>query len=245
MKKTTKTPKRPAAKETTAVVPAPLTDTEIAGQLTTQYRAVVAATGQMLREAVHFGAMLMELETIVGKSKGGYDSEGTGLKAWLASHCPEINYSSAIVYKSLAAKASTLIGGMGLQALVALQGGDKVTRSNGEDIVIPGEMIERRDKLFEECDSRRKLEQAYFSFMADAGRAGAPRTPKAAIEYRKVRRSEEENAVAVIWPMVKPVLTHRGAWMKAVTLVPTAKLEEAADTIEEFLGAIRAELKRR
>ena len=132
--------------------------------LTTQYQAVVAATGQMLREAVKFGAMLMELETIVGKAQG---RDGEGIKAWLAEHCPEINYSTAIVYKNLAAKSATLIGGMGLQVVAALQGGEKVTKTDGEVIDVPAEIIEKRDALFAECDSRRKLEQAYFAFMSE------------------------------------------------------------------------------
>ena len=70
--------------------------------LTTQYQAVVAATGQMLREAVKFGAMLMELETIVGKSHGGRGTDGDGIKAWLAEHCPEINYNTAKSYQRAA-----------------------------------------------------------------------------------------------------------------------------------------------
>lgn len=146
---------------------------DIAGALTTQYQAVVAATGQMLREAVKFGAMLMELETIVGKSHGGYGSSGDGIKTWLAEHCPEINYNTAKVYKNLAAKSAALIGGMGLQVVAALQGGEKVTKTDGEVIDVPAEIIEKRDKLFAECDSRRKLEQAYFAFMSEEGRPKA------------------------------------------------------------------------
>lgn len=182
-----------------------LSESEIAGQLTTQYRAVVAATGQMLREAVRFGAMLMELETIVGKSHAGRGSEGEGIKAWLAEHCPEINYSTATNYKSLAAKASTLIGGMGLQALVALQGGDKVTRSNGEDVIIPGEIIEKRDALFEECDSRRKLEQAYFAFMS-ADEAKAARA-KARAERPVHQKMSPQQEAEVIWTQLMQALT--------------------------------------
>ena len=182
MKKNSKTPKLPAAKATAVaatvnpvnpVNPVQNSPADIAGALTTQYQAVVAATGQMLREAVKFGAMLMELETIVGKSHGGPNGGGDGIKGWLAEHCPEINYSTAIVYKNLAAKSATLIGGMGLQVVAALQGGEKVTKTDGEVIDVPAEIIEKRDKLFAECDSRRKLEQAYFAFMSEEGKPKA------------------------------------------------------------------------
>ena len=166
---------------------------DIAGALTTQYQAVVAATGQMLREAVKFGAMLMELETIVGKSHAGRDSEGDGIKGWLAEHCPEINYKTATVYKSLAAKSATLIGGMGLQVVAALQGGEKVTKTDGEVIDVPAEIIEKRDALFAECDSRRKLEQAYFAFMSEEGK------PKAKKEAKPLPKLSQRDAAKSIW----------------------------------------------
>lgn len=166
--------------------------------LTTQYQAVVAATGQMLREAVKFGAMLMELETIVGKSHAGRNSEGEGIKAWLAEHCPEINYSTAIVYKNLAAKSATLIGGMGLQVVAALQGGEKVTKTDGEVIDVPAEIIEKRDKLFAECDSRRKLEQAYFAFMSE-GQAQPKPKKKAAKKVASGEGLSMGDSATMLW----------------------------------------------
>ena len=188
------------------------------------YAEVGRRQGEFIRAVCAFGALLDE----------------STLQSWLAENCPEINYNTAMGYRSLAMKAARMLGG-GTQAIAALQGRDTVAEpGTGDVIYVDAKVVKKRDELFEAADSRRKLEQMYFEF----SRKTLAR-PKAALEYRQVRRSEEENAVAVIWPMVKPVLTHRGAWMKAVTLVPTAKLEEAADTIEEFLGAIRAELKRR
>ena len=171
---------------------------DIAGALTTQYQAVVAATGQMLREAVKFGAMLMELETIVGKSQGGRNTDGDGIKGWLAEHCPEINYKTATVYKSLAAKSATLIGGMGLQVVAALQGGEKVTKTDGEVIDVPAEIIEKRDKLFAECDSRRKLEQAYFAFMSE-GQAQPKAKKKAAKKVASGEGLSMGDSATMLW----------------------------------------------
>ena len=212
------------------------------------YAEVGRRQGEFIRSVCAFGALLDEVAAFLGASRGGdYTSAGavedrseSTLQSWLAENCPEINYNTAMGYRSLAMKAARMLGG-GTQAIAALQGRDTVAEpGTGDVIYVDAKVVKKRDELFEAADSRRKLEQMYFEF----SRKTLAR-PKAALEYRQVRRSEEENAVAVIWPMVKPVLTHRGAWMKAVTLVPTAKLEEAADTIEEFLGAIRAELKRR
>ncbi len=181
-----------------------LSESEIAGQLTTQYRAVVAATGQMLREAVRFGAMLMELENLIGKSHAGRGSEGEGIKAWLAEHCPEINYNSAKVYKSLAVKANVLVGGQGMLGYAALQGAEKLTRSNGQDVVIPGEIIEKRDALFEECDSRRKLEQAYCAYM-NAGEMKAARA-KARAERPVHQKMSPRQEAEVIWTQLMQAL---------------------------------------
>lgn len=192
MKKTKKTKSTAVAtvNPVNPVNPVQNSPADIAGALTTQYQAVVAATGQMLREAVKFGAMLMELETIVGKAQG---RDGEGIKAWLAEHCPEINYSTAIVYKNLAAKSATLIGGMGLQVVAALQGGEKVTKTDGEVIDVPAEIIEKRDALFAECDSRRKLEQAYFAFMSESGQE------KSKKEAKPLPKLSQRDAAKSIW----------------------------------------------
>jgi len=178
-----------------------LSESEIAGQLTTQYRTVVAATGQMLREAVRFGAMLMELENMVGKAQG---KDGEGIKNWLSKNCPEINYNSAKVYKSLATKANVLVGGQGMLGYAALQGAEKLTRTNGQDVVIPGEIIEKRDALFEECDSRRKLEQAYFAFMS-ADEAKAARA-KARAERPVHQKMSPQQEAEVIWTQLMQAL---------------------------------------
>ena len=213
MKKTKKITKKAVA-EVAPVAEAP--QSNIATAITTQYRAVVAATGQMLREAVKFGAMLMELETIVGKSHAGRDSEGDGIKGWLAEHCPEINYNTAKVYKSLAAKSAALIGGMGLQTTAALQGGETVTKTTGEVIDVPSEIIEKRDQLFAECDSRRKLEQAYFEFMAEGGeKPKAKRKARKALPITDDPLSASDSATLLWVDAMKPFEAHRAAFHSA------------------------------
>ena len=208
----------------------------IAGALTTQYQAVVAATGQMLREAVKFGAMLMELETIVGKSHGGYNTDGDGIKGWLAEHCPEINYSTAIRYKSFAAKSATLIGGMGLQVVAALQGGEKVTKTDGEVIDVPAEIIEKRDKLFAECDSRRKLEQAYFAFMSEEGK------PKAKKEAKPLPKLSQRDAAKSIWNIFMQQATRRSL-RDAVPLLGEKETQTCHDDLRDLVELLKNHLK--
>lgn len=204
----------------------------IAEQISTQYRAVVAATGQMLREAVKFGAMLMELETIIGKSQGGHNSDGEGIKGWLAENCPEINYNTAKVYKSLAAKSAALIGGMGLQVVAALQGGERVTKTNGEVIDVPAEIIERRDKLFETVDSRRKLEQMYFEFMKEEDRPKAKKEPK---PLPKLSRRDEAKT---IWNGVMVMLSKHSV-RDAIPLLGEKETHVCLDAMKDLVALLK------
>ena len=243
MKKNSKTPKLPAAKATAVatvnpvnpVNPVQTSPADIAGALTTQYQAVVAATGQMLREAVKFGAMLMELETIVGKSHGGRDTDGDGIKGWLAEHCPEINYKTATVYKSLAAKSATLIGGMGLQVVAALQGGEKVTKTDGEVIDVPAEIIEKRDALFAECDSRRKLEQAYFAFMSESGQE------KSKKEAKPLPKLSQRDAAKAIWNVFMQKATNRSL-KDAIPLLGEKETQTCYDDLRDLVNLLKNHL---
>ena len=189
----------------------------------------------MLREAVKFGAMLMELETIVGKSHAGRNSEGEGIKAWLAEHCPEINYSTAIVYKNLAAKSATLIGGMGLQVVAALQGGEKVTKTDGEVIDVPAEIIEKRDKLFAECDSRRKLEQAYFAFMSEEGK------PKAKKEAKPLPKLSQRDAAKSVWNIFMQKATNHSL-KDAIPLLGEKETQACYDDLRDLVNLLKDHL---
>lgn len=90
--------------------------------LTTQYRKAVNG----LYEAYRFGQMLAQvkarLEAALGDAArgtaeishgdraivGGWNA-GTGLKAWLAEHCPEINYSTARRFLAIAEKTNAAL----------------------------------------------------------------------------------------------------------------------------------------
>ena len=207
----------------------------IAQQLTTQYRAVVAATGQMLREAVKFGAMLMELETLLGNKQG---RDGEGIRAWLAENCPEINYMTAMGYKRLATKSSIMIGAMGLQAVAALLGAEHVTKTNGEVIDVPSEIIERRDQLFEEVHSRRELEQAYFAFMAEEGRDGA-RPSRAAKPLPKLSRQNEAKA---IWNIFMQKASHHSL-RDTIPILGRNETQACHDCLRDLVALLKKHLE--
>ncbi len=204
-----------------------------------QYAVVCRATGEMLRETVKFGAMLIEWERFLGEAVGGRGTTGEGLKGWLAKNCPEVNYKTAMAAKALATKQARMLGG-GASAIAALQGRTMVQLPTAEVIQIDGDLIERREAIFEQADSRRKLEQLYLDFMREAGQGGAGR-PKGARAGGGERLSAMESARRLWAGPVALFAKKRSAFFAAARLLPK---EEAAKAAGE-LGMMVAELKAR
>jgi hypothetical protein len=82
----------------------PTPEIQMARQLSEQYQRAVGG----LWEVVKFGAMMMHLQNtlfpeLVGNGNAKkFESEGEGLKAWLAENCPELNRRTAYRFKGLA-----------------------------------------------------------------------------------------------------------------------------------------------
>ena len=96
--------------------------------LTEQWRR--ASIG--LREIVAFGAMMVQLE----EGFSGLKRVGAGLKGWLAKHCPEINYKTAMGYKAAA---------MGVRRLCRLAADRPLLPLMGESPLTDGEQEEARE----------------------------------------------------------------------------------------------------
>lgn len=165
MKKQTTKPITAVA--TVKAVKTPPTDDQAANAIRALYRDVLAREEEAFWARARLGAMLIRWEEFLGEARGGKGgTSGEGLKGWLAKNCPELGYDSALSYKNSARMAATMIGG-GAVAVAALLGESEVTQPDGEVIDVPCEVVEKRDKLYKDIDSRRKLEQAYFAFMAE------------------------------------------------------------------------------
>ena len=135
---------------------------QAAAEISGAYAEVQQQTAELFKSGVRFGLMLREWAQFLG-AQHGVNKEGAGLKAWLAEHCPEINYNTAMKYKALAEKAVTMLGG-GEAARLALMGQSEGTDPAGEVYDVPAEIVEKADNLFREADSRRKFEQMWFAF---------------------------------------------------------------------------------
>lgn len=200
-----------------------------------QYRVVCEKTGEFFREVVKFGALLNQVEAFIG---GEARREGSGLKGWMEENFPEINYKTAQGYKAMAAKCAQMIGG-GTQAMACLLGVTAIVEPASQELIdVDASFVEKREALFEQVDSRRKLEQMWFEFMAAAKRPGRP--AGVVSEYRK--KSSLECAVEAVWPTVQHLLKHRGEMFTAYKILPDDKLHEIQDTLGEHVKAIEAVL---
>lgn len=212
-------------------------DKETAAQLLEQYKVVVAAERASFRERVKFGAMLMCWEQFLGQSRGGRGTDGEGLKGWLADNCPEISYDTAMKYKYCATRAVSMLGG-GAVAMAALLDQTEVTAPNAETVTVDAEVIEKRDELFENATSRRKLEQMYFEFAyGKAGKGGRPKA--AAVALPKLKKSEE---AAAIWTGVMRVID-KSAVLDAVPLLDAKATEVCMGRVGDLYEALKAHMK--
>lgn len=219
-------------KQVTAVVPASNYKTRVSDQ----YRTVCEKTGEFFREVVKFGALLNEVEDFIGNEER---REGSGLKGWLAENCPEVNYNTAQGYKAMAAKCARMIGG-GSQAIAALQGNTKVVPP-GEDVSIDVEskFIKKRDELFDEVDSRRKLEQMWFEFCGGKGEKSKGGRPKAEnTQIPKRARTEEAKS---IWNMLLQQVTKTSV-KDAIPLLPEKESQIAYDTVRDIADLLKKHL---
>lgn len=188
-------------KTITAVATVKSQDAQIAAALRKLYSEAQLAEHACLWARAKLGALLIKWEQFLGASQGGFGSSGEGLKGWLEKNMPELGYTTALGYKESARQAVGMLGG-GAVAIAALLGEDSVTQPDGEVIDVPSEVIEKRDELFANIDSRRKLEQAYFDFMnGDGAQQGGKkkRQPRKVVAVAEGEGLSMSDSATVMW----------------------------------------------
>ena len=220
-----------------------LTDDQAANAIRQQYQIVLKAEEASFWARARLGAMLLQWEAFLGEARGGKGGgAGEGLKGWLEKNCPELGYESALSYKNSARMAATMIGG-GAVAVAALLGESEVTQPDGEVIDVPCEVVEKRDKLYKDVKSRRKLEQAYFAFMAGDGKPGKKRSKGLDVGGEAAAVLTAAQTAHAEWSRLL-VLAPRFA--KMVRLAASLTRRDATDAIEllrPLMDALRARVK--
>lgn len=215
-------------------------DAATARQLVSQYHVVIAAEKSCFRERVKFGAMLIEWGNFLGESRG-CASGGEGLKGWLEKNCPELTYPTAMEYKHYAEKALAMLGNSA-SAVAALLGRDQVVQPDGETVDADAEVVKKCDDLFENVTSRRKLEQAWFDFMGDAG--GKKKSAKRGEPAELPKPSALENA-KTIWVRTLAAISSKTV-KTAIALLPEKETEVCWGVVKDLYEALkehRAEFK--
>ena len=215
-----------------AVVPVAATrDRDAAYRLSRQYAKVNGSWKNALEQTVRFGAMLKEWGDFLGEGRGGAGgSSPGGLQTWLAENCPEINYNTAMGYKHLAEKTVRMLGG-GAPAVAALLGRDTVTDPDGNEVPIDAEVVEKKEEIFREAGSRRKLEQMYFDF------TDAPKPKGRAKGSKNVPKTDAERAEA-FWKLNAAELASPWA-LKSIPLVEWRVANFALSALQPLVTALK------
>lgn len=239
-----------------------------AAHLTAQYRRAEGARGAFVREAVAFGAMMIQAEaalveaslyfsTAVEKyktfknnakaTKNGRWGEGrpnSGIEDWLADHCPEIAYKTAMSYKAMAAKMIAMLGGESPEVMAALSAPHELRISYGADAAddvrtVPEGIIEERERLFTEATSRRKLERLWLSC---GGRPAGGKAAGAAPDANDPAACARAEWSRVIVPATNTVVLEAAARLLCRRDVEDALA--ALGVLVDYLHGREAELKK-
>lgn len=218
------------------ITPEVVDDGSIAASLTAQYEAAQSSIKTSVQAVLKFGAMLIKAEQLVfadGKLHRGVGHAGEGMEAWLAEHCPTVNYKTAMRWKGIAANAVATLG-CDTENAVKLLTGD--TQGVSKELPV-AEMQERIDELYE-AKSIRQLSQMCFDFAAEDRDVGG--RPKAeAKPLPKLKKSDEAKA---IWNGVMQILS-KSSVRDAIPLLGAResqicydKLRDLADALKDHLG---------
>ena len=214
-------------------------DSQVANELSSQYGIVAAKGDEFMREAVRFGTMLIEWGEFLGEARGGAGGGASGgLKGWLAKHCPEINYKTAMRFKYMAKGAVKKLGG-GAMAIAALLGRSEIATPDGDVIDVESKVVEEVDEMFAKASSLRKFEQMYFEFSAGKGRAGRPKGTKAAAG---APLTKVESARRLWADLVYQAVKHRAGLYSAAKLLPREDAEKSNEELKQLCDALKASL---
>jgi len=165
--------------------------------VTAQYWRAISGALEMVR----FGAMLLEIETGVSRVRlrcenGQLAGQESGLKAWLADNCPDVNYKTAMRFKALAEGVRRYCNVPAKVPLaLAMPGAD------GEPVGRDAKLAKLQRSVWALCEGR-SARQLQFAFGADAAPRGGDRRSG-------LKMSEEEKHL-------KHLEDCRQVWLKLV-----------------------------
>lgn len=217
-----------------------MTDQDVAAGIKRQCKVIEDAEKNAQLERAKLGVILIRWEQYLGECRGGRGKAGEGLKGWLEENVPELNYKTAVNYKSQAEMALKMLGG-GAKAQAVLLDEPTVTQPDGEVIEVEADYVAKRDKIFEDVKSRRQLEQTYFEFMASEGkgkRRGRPKGTTADLT-KKPDTTDKVAAARAAWSkVIVQANTTMVVLQSAVRLLSAEDVENAKIVLQSLMDLL-------
>lgn len=212
--------------------PAETLEADLARALTQEYDAAQRHMKAGVEAALKFGALLLKTEEVVfanGKSHNQHSTNG-GLEAWLGKNCPNVNYKTAMRWKSIAAQATGALGCDQKTALEFIAGKeDDIIELEADEVEA---LQKRRDELYA-AGSLRKLSQMCFDFASESAAGGRPKAPDKPLP--KLKKSDEAKA---IWNGVLQVLS-KNAVKDSIPLLGAVETQIALDKLSQMAKLLK------
>lgn len=232
-----------AKNKTTAVATKEVSEETIALSLQQRYDD---ANRTIAQKAIIFGATLVaaerELERRGLLKSCGRGSGGDGLKGWLAEHCPEIAYRTAMRWRQI---AEAQVAALRSKGVGSVDDAIKMLQMDDDGLSVPPtkKALKCRDEIMA-TPSLRKITQDMFDFAKDKPwrpkGTGAAKLPGADADYSSLRRTTPENAsraYATIWTE----LEKKRHLPQTASVLPV----EDAKSILDLMDPVYQALKRR
>ena len=221
-----------AKNKTTAVaVKEEVSEADIALCLSQRY---ADAAKTITERPVVFGATLMQAEAELQKRGllGGFHKKGDGLKGWLADHCKEIDYKTAMRWKGLAFQMAQGLMSKDKKATLKIEDIIKLIEGRDDEIEaeVPKAITKQRDELMA-APTVRKFVQQMFDFSGGKAK-GAGGRPKA--KRTDFTMPAPEDAAANIWAGIKATLEN-SANVKSIEDLNPAIADKMAAVLRRLL----------
>lgn len=209
-----------------------VSESTMATSISQQYADLMQTTQDLVRRTITFGAALAQAE-IELEQRGILKNRkaGQGMQSWLAAHCPDVNYKTAMRWKALATQVANSLSCSSDQALKLLSG-DKT-------IDVPSKVSSRLDKVFE-ANSLRQLTQQLFDFASEGGNAGRPTGSGASQPSERLSASQSAQR---LWARpLSFIVANRAALFSAAKLLPIDNARDALTELKQLCDVLNSRL---
>lgn len=207
----------------------PMEDAKVAGALREAWRIAKRIETHAVAAALKFGAMLAVAEGVVGDGRGR-GKKGEGFKGWLAKHCPEIHYVTAVRWKKLAVAAAAMMGLEVPRFQLSLDA--KWWRRNGGDMK---PAVAKKRAVLLGAESVRALAALVFDYRSENRREGREEGSKN-VEKTDAQRARED------WGLWISDLSD--AWaLKSIPLLGAGEARTAYNSLKPLVAALKRRME--